>query len=42
MIEIYILHVLTIELNTAVRFAKGIFRYAFVAAIIGHRDRTYH
>lgn len=30
--------ILTIEFNAAVRFAKGIFRYAFVAAVIGHRD----
>jgi len=34
--------VLTIELDIAVRLAEGVFRYAFVAAIIGHRDRTYH
>lgn len=34
--------VLTIELDAAVRLAEGIFRYAFIAAIIGHRDRADH
>jgi len=33
--------ILTVELNIAVRFAEGVLRYAFVAAIIGHRDWAY-
>lgn len=34
--------ILTIKLNAAIRLAERIFRYAFIAAVIGLRDRAYH
>jgi len=34
--------VLTIEFDIAVRFAKGVFRYAFIAAVVAHHNGTYH